>query len=249
MEKPKPSSLYTNEDVSAWKTALESYNDVLKLKASKESSKTKKDRDLVALDKWYQDELPKNLNSREKKYLNLEELCQLMKWKLTRGKFRPRLSDLVKANNETTVEDTSRKAFGYLPDVSAAIRELSKLKAVGPATASAILSAGAPDLVPFMADEAMMAIPDLGEISYHLPFYMSFVEKIKKVLQQLKKKDPEGDWTAHKVELALWTEVMARKYNFDLSQEPHVNGCENGVGGEKRKAEEAPKAKKRAKKK
>ena len=34
----------------------------------------------------------------------------------------------------------------------------------------------------------MMAIPDLGEISYHLPFYMSFVEKIKKVLQQLKKK-------------------------------------------------------------
>jgi hypothetical protein len=52
MEKPKASSLYTNEDVLAWKTALEAYNDVLKLKASKESSKTKKDRDLVALDKW-----------------------------------------------------------------------------------------------------------------------------------------------------------------------------------------------------
>jgi hypothetical protein len=43
--------------------------------------------------------------------------------------------------------------------------------------------------------------------------------------------------------------VTARKYNFDLSQEPPVNGCENGVGREKRKAEEAPKAKKRAKKK
>jgi hypothetical protein len=42
----------------------------------------------------------------------------------------------VKANDETTVEDTSRKAFECLPDVSSAIRELSKLKAVGPATAS-----------------------------------------------------------------------------------------------------------------
>jgi hypothetical protein len=48
----------------------------------------------------------------------------------------------VKANNETTVEDTSRKAFEYLPDVSAAIRELSKLKAVGPATASGKCKSG-----------------------------------------------------------------------------------------------------------
>ena len=55
----------------------------------------------------------------------------------------------------------------------------------------AILSAGAPDLVPFMADEAMMAIPDLGEINYNLPFYMKFMEKINEVVQQLKKK---GEW-------------------------------------------------------
>ena len=33
-----------------------------------------------------------------------------------------------------------------------------------------------------------MAIPDLGEIDYHLPFYMKYVEKINQVLQQLKKK-------------------------------------------------------------
>ena len=247
MEAAKTSCLYVNEDALAWRTTLDAYNDVLKLKANKEKSKAKKERDLIALDKWYHDELPKNLSSREKTYLNLEELCQLMKWKLTRGKFRPRLTDLVKANDETTVEDTSRKAFECLPDVSSAIRELSKLKAVGPATASAILSAGAPDIVPFMADEAMMAIPDLGEIDYRLPFYMKYVEKINQVLQQLQRKDPEGEWTAHKVELALWTEVIARKYNFDLS--PHVKSCENGVHSAKRKAEEEPKGNKRARKK
>ena len=57
--------------------------------------------------------------------------------------------------------------------------------------------------------------------------------------------DPEGEWTAHKVELALWTEVMAKKYNFDISAELHMNGCENGVDGNmKRKAKEPPQAKK-----
>jgi hypothetical protein len=40
--------------------------------------------------------------------------------------------------------------------------------------------------------------------------------------------------------LALWTEVIARKYDFDLSQKPHVNGCGNGVHSSKRKAEEEP---------
>ena len=52
----------------------------------------------------------------------------------------------------------------------------------------AILSAGAPDLVPFMADEAIMAIPDMGEINYNLQFYMKFLEKVSKVEEQLKKK-------------------------------------------------------------
>ena len=73
----------------------------------------------------------------------------------------------------------------------------------------------------------------------------SFMQKFHYFLQTCYP-DPEGEWTAHKVELALWTEVIARKYNFDLS--PHVNSCENGVHSAKRKAEEVPKAKKRAKK-
>ncbi|XP_028406694.1 uncharacterized protein LOC114529143 [Dendronephthya gigantea] len=248
MEAVETSSLYLNEDVEAWQNALAAYGDVLQLKANN-NGKAKRDRDLVALDKWYQDELPQNLKSRDKMYLNLDELCQLMKWKLTRGKFRPRLSDLVKANDGETVEKISLKAFECLPDVSSAVRELSKLKAVGPATASAILSAGAPNLVPFMADEAMMAIPNLGEINYNLPFYMKFVERIDEVLQRLKKKDPNGNWTAHKIELALWTEVMAKKYDFHLSQGAHTNGCNNGVDSRKRKSAEAPKGKKRAKKK
>ncbi|XP_019348676.1 uncharacterized protein LOC106737444 isoform X3 [Alligator mississippiensis] len=53
-----------------------------------------------------------------------------------RGKFRPRLQQLVATNSQETVERCTRKAFQLLPDVAAAITELSQLKAIGPATAS-----------------------------------------------------------------------------------------------------------------
>lgn len=61
--------------------------------------------------------------------------------------------------------------------------------------------------------------------------------------------DPDEEWTAHKVELALWTEVMAKKLNFDLSQE--CDSVDNGSGTRrsKRKAStSSPQLKKRMKK-
>lgn len=45
------------------------------------------------------------------------------------------------SNSEDAVEKSSRKAFSLLPDVKAAIAELSSLRGVGPATASGELSA------------------------------------------------------------------------------------------------------------
>lgn len=60
---------------------------------------------------------------------------------LQRGKFRPRLQQLVASNSDDMVEKCSRKAFSLLPDVRAAIAELSALKGVGPATASGELEA------------------------------------------------------------------------------------------------------------
>lgn len=44
-----------------------------------------------------------------------------------------------------------------LPDVQLAIKILSELKGIGPATASAVLAAYRPDLAPFMSDEALAA--------------------------------------------------------------------------------------------
>lgn len=64
--------------------------------------------------------------------------------------------DFVKSLDDAAVESASRKAFAALPNLSRAIGELTVLKGVGPATASAVLAAYAPDVASFMSDEVSL---------------------------------------------------------------------------------------------
>ncbi|KAL7979107.1 hypothetical protein Chor_015131 [Crotalus horridus] len=113
--------LYACDDPASWKAVLNIYQDVIAAMGSKR-------KNLIALDQWYQEELPRILAGRKEKYLTKEELLKLMQWKLTRGKFRPRLQQLVAANPREEVEEHTQKAFHQLPDVEAAVKELNKLK-------------------------------------------------------------------------------------------------------------------------
>ncbi|KAM6572004.1 hypothetical protein CsatA_016084 [Cannabis sativa] len=85
-------------------------------------------------------------------YITTSELSKLMQWKLTCGKWRSRLLDFVLGLDEDLVKSASEKGFQSLPNVSKALSELTVLKGVGPATASAILAAYALDVAPFMSD-------------------------------------------------------------------------------------------------
>ena len=84
----------------------------------------------------YQEKLPQLIKSRKDKQLLYEEIVQITKWKLLRGKFRPSILDLVKTNTETAIKNVTKKAFKKMPNISAAITALTQLKGIAPATAS-----------------------------------------------------------------------------------------------------------------
>ncbi|CAG0881739.1 unnamed protein product [Darwinula stevensoni] len=199
---------------------LSIYDDALRLKAEQK----KKPEELLKLDKWYQEELPKNLRQRDKdKHLTHDELVQCMKWKLARGKFRPRLKELVQMNTPRHVQSESKKAFRALlkkDDVSSAIQALCNLKGVGPAMASAILAAGCPERIPFMADECLLSVPGSEGIDYTLKEYLTFLEQISEVVKRLNRQsghtEGKASWTAHKVELALWCHYTASELKASL---------------------------------
>uniref|UniRef100_A0A1J3G6W4 DNA binding protein n=1 Tax=Noccaea caerulescens TaxID=107243 RepID=A0A1J3G6W4_NOCCA len=187
-------------DVGAWKEALSSYE-------SRIESLNKPD--LVSLDQFYRVKLPSLLHDRDPNpYLTTSELSQLMKWKLSRGKWRPRLLEFVSSLDDSAVKSASEKAFKSLPDISKAVKELTVLKGVGPATASAVLAAYAPDIAPFMSDEAMEVA--LGNSKdYSLKRYLLFVTKLQDKAKELKLK---GEWDgASDIERALWSVTVRSK--------------------------------------
>ena len=72
-------------------------------------------------------------------------------------RWRP-LQRFADAHSASTVEEVTRAAFTSYDDGSIveAMKILVTLRGVGPATASAVLSAYAPADVPFMQDEALV---------------------------------------------------------------------------------------------
>ncbi|XP_055640853.1 probable serine/threonine-protein kinase mps1 [Toxorhynchites rutilus septentrionalis] len=229
-------SFFANGSSNQFDFALGLYPQVLKLKAQ---NKCKKPEDLIRLDDWYQNKLPQLIKKRGKdRFVVHEELVQTMKWKQTRGKFFPQLSYLIKVNTPRAVQAETKKAFRKLPNLEQAITALSNLKGVGTTMASALLAAAAPETAPFMADECLMAIPEIEGIDYTTREYMNFVQHIQATTDRLNEEvhgpvsssnaDGSNDedsndapkiekkWSPHNVELALWTHYVARELQPEL---------------------------------
>ncbi|XP_059279475.1 uncharacterized protein LOC132033506 [Lycium ferocissimum] len=198
-------------DLGQWKEALSSYG------AHMESLNKP---NLVSLDDFYRNELPGVLRQRNPSYITNPELTKLMQWKLTRGKWRPRLLDFVSSLDDSVVRSASEKAFQSLPDIKKAITELTVLKGVGPATASAVLAAYAPDIAPFMSDEAMVAAIGNSK-DYTLKQYLVLVDKLQAKAKELSAK---GDcFTASDVERALWSSAVGAKLGGSSKEPKEVN--------------------------
>ncbi|XP_078177657.1 DNA binding protein [Carex rostrata] len=214
---------FSSCDRARWKAELEAYDSRLESLAK---------ADFVSLDSFYRKDLPLLLCQRDPDpFLNKPELVRLMKWKLSRGKWRPRLLDFVSSLGEKEVELASKKAFASLPDLSKAISNLTVLKGVGPATASAILAVYAPDIAPFMSDEALMEAMGSAK-EYTLKQYIPFAEKLQKKAEEL---SGEGEcFTASDVERALWSAAVGSK---SLSSSTKVEARPQSNKSAKRKRE------------
>ncbi|XP_046434164.1 cell wall integrity and stress response component 4 [Neodiprion virginianus] len=208
-------TFFAEGTASQFEHVIKLYPQALRLKAD---LKTKKPEELIKLDNWYQNELPKKIKSRGKDaHLIHEELVQTMKWKQTRGKFYPQLSYLVKVNTPRAVMAETKKAFKKLPNLEQAITALSNLKGVGTTMASALLAAASPENAPFMADECLMAIPEIEGIDYTTKEYLNFVQHIQTTVERLNKQISNGkSWSPHRVELALWTHYVASELQPEL---------------------------------
>lgn len=104
---------------------------------------------------------------------------------LQRGKNYPQLSYLIKINTPRAVVLETRKAFKKLPNIEQAIIALSNLKGVGTTMASALVAAACPEAAPFMADECLMAIPEIEGIDYTTKEYLNFVQHIQTTVNRL----------------------------------------------------------------
>merc|ERR1719175_447673 len=72
-------------------------------------------------------------------------------------------------------------------------------------------------MAPFMADECLLSMPDIEGIDYTMKEYLKLVDKTKECVDRLNSEG--GDWTPHKVELAVWTHYIARDLKPELLED------------------------------
>ncbi|MCO5565208.1 hypothetical protein L7F22_018881 [Adiantum nelumboides] len=110
------------------------------------------------------------------------------------------------------VKIASLGSFLALPDLKVAISVLSALKSVGPATtASTVLAAVAPDVAPFMSDEAMIAI--MGNVKdYTLKQLLLYAKKLQCKAQELTKSSGK-EFNRPDLERALWCAAMEKRFS------------------------------------
>ena len=188
-----PADLWSSKSKQQWQSALDAYELVVARQGVTR---------LIALDRWYRDELPALLAARKPMHVTLTELVQLTEWKMARGVWRAPNLVLVRGNDAGDVAETSVTALAKIPHPTAPIAGLATLAGVGPATASALAAAAAPDIYPFFDELVAAQIPGLGKVAWTMTYYGRYAEALRNRAAALK-----GDWTPVMVERALWAHV------------------------------------------
>jgi len=182
--------LWNSTSQRNWRDALDRYEEVIARQGV-----TK----LAERDAWYRNELPKAIATRAKPHVTLTELVRLTEWKMSRGEWRARNLVLVRGNDAPTVVATTTAALSMIPHPTKPISEIAKLDGVGPATASAVAAAAAPETYPFFDELVAAQIPGLGTVAWTLGYYAKYAAALREMARQL-----GNDWTPAEIERALW---------------------------------------------
>jgi hypothetical protein len=183
--------LWASASEGAWRAALERYDDVIA---------TQSVASLAAHERWYRAELPVTVLARSPPRLTLEELVGVTRWKMARGVWRARNLALVEANPPGRVEEASGRALAAIPDPRRPIAELAVLRGVGPATASAVAAAVAPEVYPFLDEIVAAQVPGLGPVAFTPAYYARYAGALRRRAAAL-----GGGWSPADVERALWS--------------------------------------------
>ena len=153
-----------------------------------------------------------------KKSITKDELLKVVvKWKFKVGKPRLALMKHLNSNTEASVEEHSTNAIEKARTAAdktegsttkKALEDLTKLKGVGPATASAILVLVQPDAFAYMYDEVIECF--LPKRTYTLKTYMSLNEGCLEIASKL-----GNGWSTSRVARTLW--IAARANAYDLN--------------------------------
>lgn len=182
--------LWGSDVVDAWEGALARYGDVV---AAQGVAK------LPGLGAWYRDELPDAIASRTPAHVTRDELVRLTEWKMARGVWRARNLVLVRGNDTDAVVEATAAGLAEVPDPRKPITRIAALAGVGPATASAVAAAAAPEVYPFFDELVAAQVPGLGEVKFTLGYYARYADALRDRAARL-----GGGWTPARVERALW---------------------------------------------
>jgi hypothetical protein len=156
---------------------------------------------LVVLDRWCLQDLAPRLQTKPRRdvVFDKDDLVQVVQWKFRIGKARPALWKHLRANTTVAIQTHVQAGLSTADegDTKGALTEVSKLRGVGPATASAILSLSHPHLFCFMADEVIEALYD-GKRGYTAAIYHDVNATCQALATRL-------GWTPRAVGRALWT--------------------------------------------
>ena len=113
------------------------------------------------------------------------------------GIWRPRHLALV--SGQLAQKGTHRAVASPPPDPKLPIARLAELAGVGPATASAVAAAAAPEVYPFFDELVAAQVPGLGEVAFTPAFYAKYADALRRRAGEL-------GWTPVMVERAVWAQ-------------------------------------------